>query len=137
MRELLVLCLALMTALQSNACTARRMSTMGRKWHYLCIMFHLSQLHFFIPFPVSPVIKVHRQPRWLQEESTESHRPGRQQQKCRNDCGHVGRSTLEGKRLNGSIFSPKAPLWVTFLQAAMSSAAKIYHFLFFFCFFFF
>lgn len=28
-------------------------------------MFHLSQLHLFIPFPVSPVIKVHRQPHWL------------------------------------------------------------------------
>lgn len=51
-----------------NVCRDR-MIKMGRKWHYLCIMFHLSQLHLFIPFPVSPVIKVHRQPHWLQEEA--------------------------------------------------------------------
>ena len=68
---------------------APKMIEMGRKWNYLCIMLHLSQLHFFIPFPVSPVIKVHRQPHWLQEKNTQSPRSGRQQQRCIGECGHV------------------------------------------------
>jgi hypothetical protein len=32
---------------------------------YLCIMFHLSQLHLIVSFPVSPVIEVHREPHRL------------------------------------------------------------------------
>lgn len=66
-----------MTVLQRNVCRETQgMSRRGRKWHYLCVMFHLSQLHLFIPFPVPPVIKVHRQPHWLQEESAERHGAG-------------------------------------------------------------
>ena len=82
------------------------MTEMGRKWNYLCIMLHLGQLHFFIPFPVSPVIKVHRQPHWLQEESTESRRSERQQQRCMDECGHVCGSVFGGKRVIGGIIFP-------------------------------
>lgn len=109
--EIISLCLALTTSLQSNVCReSQRMIEIGRKQHYLCVMVHLSQLHFFIPFPVSPVIKIHRQPHWLQEESTESHRPGRQQQKCIDECGYVCGSMLGEKRVNGGIIFPTAPL---------------------------
>ena len=67
--ELMYFCLALMTTLQRMCTGTQKVTKMGAKRHYLCVMFHLSQLHLFIPLPVSPVIKVHRQPHWLQEEA--------------------------------------------------------------------
>lgn len=32
---------------------------------HLCVLFHHGPLHLLIPFPVSPVVKVHREPGWL------------------------------------------------------------------------
>ena len=82
------------------------MTEMGRKWNYLCIMLHLSQLHFFFPFPVSPVIKVYRQPHWLQKKSTQSPRSGRQQQRRIDECGDVCGSMFGGKSHWGYHLSP-------------------------------
>lgn len=101
-------CLALMTVLQRNGSReTQRMSRRGRKRYYLCIMLHLSQLHLFIPFPVPPVIKVHGQPHWLQEESTEHHRGSAE---VGEEHSRVHRACMGQRRSRWGAVFPKAPL---------------------------
>lgn len=35
---------------------------------HLCVLLHHGPLHLLVPFPVSPVVKVHREPGWLRAE---------------------------------------------------------------------
>lgn len=98
-----------MTVLQRNwSRETQRRSRRGRKRYYLCVMLHLSQLHLFIPFPVPPVIKVHRQPHWLQEESAERHRGSAEVGGRAQPCAWGMRGAKKVKA--GALSSPKH-LW--------------------------
>lgn len=64
---------------------------------HLCILFHHGPLHLLVPFPVSPVVKVHGEPGWLWAERA-SPEGGSSMEGTGQPCPHGPGIALWGER---------------------------------------